>query len=207
MALSYRGQVLALRGRLDEAKQLEVEFLPRAREIGDAQILFPALAIGAQIDLALGDEAATLELVEEFDHVRRRSPHFGTLQMHLVARVCNGLKAVELGRRLLEGCSPIATRHRCCLLTAEATLAEAEERFDQGVERYTEAAERWREFGHVFEHGLALLGTGRCLLSLGRAGEARSAFSSAKEIFARLGAQPLVAESDALLERTAALTP
>ena len=205
-APSYRAQVLALRGRLDEAKQLEDEFLPRAREIEDPQILFPALAIGAQIDLALGDGAAALGLLEEFDHVTRGSPHFRTLHLHLVARVCAGLRAPELGRRLLEGCSAIATRHRCCLLTAEATVAEADGRLEQALGLYAEAAEGWAGFGHVPERGQALLGVGRCLLSLGRPTEAAAKLREAREVFQGLGARPLVAEVDAHLELATALT-
>jgi class 3 adenylate cyclase/tetratricopeptide (TPR) repeat protein len=199
-ALTYRAQVLALRGRLDEAKQLKDEFLPRAREIEDPQILLPALATGAQIDLAVGDGAAALRLLEEFEHVTR-DPHSRTLYVHLVARVCNRLQAADLGRRLLEDCSPIATRHRCCLLTAEANLTEAEGGLEQALELYAAAAERWAEFGHVVEQGQALLGAARCLLSLGRPTEAAAKLREAREVFGGLGAQSLVHEVDAYLGR------
>jgi class 3 adenylate cyclase/tetratricopeptide (TPR) repeat protein len=205
--LSSRAQVLALRGQLDEANELKGEFLPRAREIADPQILFPALATGAQIELALGNGAAALGLLEEFDHVTRASPSYRTLQMHLVVRVCIGLRAAELGRRLLEGGSAIATRHRCCLLAAEATMAEADGRLEQALGLYAEAAERWAGFGHVLEQGQALLGAGRCLLSQGRPTEATAKLREARDVFRRLRARPLVDEVDTLLGRATALTP
>jgi class 3 adenylate cyclase/tetratricopeptide (TPR) repeat protein len=204
-ALTYRAQVLALRGRLDEAKKLEDEFLPRAREMEDPQILFPALATGAQIDLALGDGAAALGLIEEFEHVTRGNPHFRTLHVHLAARVCNGVQAADLGRRLLEGGSAIAARHRCCLLTAEANLTEAEGGLEQALELHVTAAERWAEFGNIPERGQALLGAGRCLLSLGRPTEAAAKLRKAREVFQGLAARPLVDEVDTLLGRATAL--
>jgi class 3 adenylate cyclase/tetratricopeptide (TPR) repeat protein len=204
-ALIYRAQVLALRGQLDEAKKLEDEFLPRAREIGDPQILFPALTTGALIDLALGDGAAALRLVEEFEHVSRGNPHFRTLHVHSAARVGNGLRADDLGRRLLEGCSPIAARHQCCIVTAEANLTEAEGGLEQALELYVTAAERWAQFGHVPERGQALLGAGRCLLSLGRPTEAAAKLREASEVYRGLGARTLLDEVDALLGRATAL--
>jgi class 3 adenylate cyclase len=56
----------------------------------------------------------------------------------------------------------------------------------------------------VPEHGHALLGRGRCLLALDSPG-ARGALLQARELFTRLGARPLVAEADDLLERASAL--
>jgi hypothetical protein len=45
-------------------------------------------------------------------------------------------------------------------------------RFDSAASRYREAAVGWGKFGIVLEHALALLGEGRCLVQLERAGEA-----------------------------------
>ncbi len=202
-AFTYRAQVLALRGQLDEAKRLEDEFLPRAREMEDPQILFPALTTAAQMELALGDGAAALRLLEEFEHVTRGNPHFRTLHVHVAARACNRLQAADLGRRLLEHCSPIATRHRCCLLEAEANVTEAEGGHERALELYVTAAERWTSFGNVPERGHALLGAGRCLLNLGRPTEAAAKLREAREVFEGLGAQPLVHEVDAYVGRVA----
>ena len=54
-------------------------------------------------------------------------------------------------------------------------------------------------FGVPYEEGHALLGQGRCLVALGRAPEAAAPLAAAREIFARLGAKPALAETDAWL--------
>jgi hypothetical protein len=64
---------------------------------------------------------------------------------------------------------------------------------------YREAAERWRRFGIVPERSHALLGRARCLAVLGRPGAARPA-REARRLFTGLGAAPLVAAADALLD-------
>jgi tetratricopeptide (TPR) repeat protein len=90
--------------------------------------------------------------------------------------------------------------------TARAILAEARAEPEQAAERYARAAERWAEYGSVFERAHALFGHGRCLVALGRSGEAEEHLREAREIFLGLGAAPLVAELDALLGGDAAAT-
>jgi hypothetical protein len=51
----------------------------------------------------------------------------------------------------------------------------------------------------VFEHGLALLGLGRCTAT-------REPVEEARAVFVRLGAPPLVTESDELLRRDRSAT-
>ena len=58
------------------------------------------------------------------------------------------------------------------------------------------AAAGWSDFCMPYEEAQALLGQGRCLLALGRAAEAAAPLTSAREIFARLGAKPALAEAD-----------
>lgn len=90
------------------------------------------------------------------------------------------------------------------LLSAQAILAEAEGRVDEAAAMYADAAEGWRAFGHVPEGGFALLAAGRCLSQLGSDAEAKDALAAAREIFARLGATPYLAEVDGLVERASA---
>jgi len=59
-------------------------------------------------------------------------------------------------------------------------------------------------FPSVLELGHALAGAGRSLLALGRTAEAATRFREARERYATVGAAPLVAEIDALLERATA---
>jgi hypothetical protein len=85
-------------------------------------------------------------------------------------------------------------------------MAEATDDPAAALELFDDAAERWAEFGFVLEHGQALLGAGRSLIELGRSGEARTHLEAARDAFAGLGAQPLLAEADGLLARLTALT-
>jgi hypothetical protein len=71
------------------------------------------------------------------------------------------------------------------------------------VTRKRWSAERWRDYGFVLEQALALLGLGRCRLALGHA-VTNGAVGAARELFARLGAQQLVADVDRLLSEAVA---
>ena len=59
---------------------------------------------------------------------------------------------------------------------------------------YEDAAAAWARWGHVLEGAHALFGAGRCLAGLGRLEEARARFEAAAVAFARLGAEPALAE-------------
>jgi hypothetical protein len=85
------------------------------------------------------------------------------------------------------------------LVAARAVLAEADGDPEAAVPLFEQAAERWAEYGSVLGRGLALLGSARCLLALGRRTDAEPVLREAREIFAGLGAAPALAEVDALL--------
>jgi len=97
-------------------------------------------------------------------------------------------------------------RHECYMATCRAILEEGRGAAEPALSSYEEAAERWAAFGHAWEHGQALLGAGRCLVELGRSGEASSRLRDARDVFVRLGARPSVEECDGLLERATALS-
>ena len=87
------------------------------------------------------------------------------------------------------------------LSAAQAQLAEAAG--EPATALYADAAERWREFGNVPERAYALLGQGRCLRALGKAG-ADQPLREARELFASMGFAPALAEVDAVLGRSEA---
>ena len=68
---------------------------------------------------------------------------------------------------------------------------------------YAEASARWQEFGNVPERAHALLVQGRCLLALARPGAERP-LREARDLFESMGYKPALAESEALLDQTAA---
>jgi hypothetical protein len=203
LARIYREHVLLRRGASDGVT-FEEEVLPRALEIGDDQVVVPALKAAALGRLTLDDPAGAVAAVDEL--VTRMAIHPGTRGWMLddVTDVC--LRAGDVGPldRLLNGFTPHLTRDRISVVAAEAVRAHLRGDAEIAVERYDEAAAGWAAFPHVLQHGLAAMGAGRCLLQLGRTTESEARLRAARDVFARLGATPLIAEVDGLLERATA---
>ena len=80
----------------------------------------------------------------------------------------------------------------------------ATDREDRGQSPLDAARAARREFGNVAEEAYALLGRGRSLRQLGQYNDARESLATARQILARLGATPLVAEVDDQLALTRA---
>jgi class 3 adenylate cyclase len=106
---------------------------------------------------------------------------------------CSGRELAERLRHRGDGLLPV--QHHV-MTSVEASLAEAAGESETAAAGFADAARRWHDFGVPFEEGHALLGRGRCLVVLGRALEAAKPLAAARELFARLGAQPALAETD-----------
>jgi tetratricopeptide (TPR) repeat protein len=201
-AQRYAAVIHVWRGEMRAARQLLAQVLPRAREIGDLQQLIPTLVLAALVEHAAGDRAAALALVREVGRII--GDHAGGhwyLGQHLPDLVrLSARTAPALARELVGHGRVDATRHRVAMGTAMAVLAETAGDLEEAAVLYQEAAAGWSSYGHVLEHGLALLGAGRCLL--GRP-EAASSLRQAHTIFGGLRARPQVAEADRLLGRAA----
>ena len=194
----YRAHVLVRRGQVTEAAELEEGLLARSREIGDPQVLAPALVAAALIRQSQGQRDSALQLVDEFADATP-TPMFRMTYLGDVVRVCVATGALERGIKLIPGAEPTAPRDRYAVLTARAALAEGAEETEKALHLYTEAAQRWTEFGYVLEQGQTLLGKARCLIALGRAAEAVEPLGEARSIASGLRAGPLEAESESLL--------
>jgi len=200
VALPYMAQVLVRRGRTAEAAVLVEEFLPLARDARDAQVLVPALAVAAFVEQARGDLSAAAGFVEEIEQTTREVSDFHRAHfLGELAAVCVEAGDVELVRRLADSIQMTAGRAGHSLVGARAVLAEADGDPKAGLLLFEEAAKRWAEYGYVFGRGLALLGSARCLLALGRRTDATPVLHEARDIFAALEAAPVLAEVDALL--------
>ncbi|MGH2591094.1 MAG: hypothetical protein ACRDGW_09905, partial [Actinomycetota bacterium] len=122
------------------------------------------------------------------------------------ARVCLRADAADLLRSLIEQGTEHLTRHANSVASARAVLAEIEGDHERALAGYDDAARRWGTFPSVLEHGLALEGSGRCLLEMGRPHDAAERLRRARDAYTSLRAEPLVAEVDALLARATAKT-
>jgi class 3 adenylate cyclase/tetratricopeptide (TPR) repeat protein len=207
MARQVKARVLLWRGELDAARVLATEFLPRAREIDDLQLLVPALAVAAAVAQAAGDRTAARGLVQEVQRlVGDRGGGSWYLGQHVagLVRVCLTLGQRATAEALAARAHDGVARNRAGLLSARAALTEADGDLDQAALAYDEAASRWGNYGHRLEQAWALLGAGRCLLALGRP-DARRRLRDSRAALAALRAAPLLAEVDAALGVTAAL--
>ena len=201
LALPYKAHVLVRTGGVDEAGALVEESLPRARSIDDPQVLAPTLAAGALIEQARGRLPAAIELLEELDRTTRDP--FRAIHVADAVRICAAAGGLPLARKLLGQVPDAMARHRYVRLTGEAVADEAEGSLEQAAERYAAAAGRWQDYGHVPEQALALLGRGRCLLTLGRP-NTEQPLREAARLLAAMGYKPALAETEGLLERVAA---
>jgi hypothetical protein len=209
LAETYRRDVLLHRlgSRASPADDLvESTLLPRARTITDGQVVVPVFRVAALERLARGDVAGARALVEEVDELLRARPGFRSWLLDWASRVCRADGAGELLRSLIDRGIEHMTRDANSMASARANLAEIEGDHAAAVDLYDDAGRRWEAFPSVLEHGLALAGAGRCLVALGRPGEAAVHLQEARDRFSSLGAAPLVAEADELLAGAIAKT-
>ncbi|MFN2488509.1 MAG: AAA family ATPase [Actinomycetota bacterium] len=205
MVLPYKALVLVLSGLTDEAVSFEQGFLPLARQIGDLQVLVPALTAAAVVRACVGDRRATQQLVKEFSEATPGRIGWRARRLPEMVRALVGTGYHETAKQLLVSESDVhMTRDRHSAVTAHAIVAEAEERIDEAHGLYIQAVQRWRDYGNVPEEGYALLGAGRCLMAMGRRDDAIEPLQKARAIFTRLGAVPLIEETDSYRQQAEA---
>jgi class 3 adenylate cyclase/tetratricopeptide (TPR) repeat protein len=203
LALPYVAHVYLFRGQVAEAASLREEFLHRARQSADPQVLMPALAISALIDAARGNFPAAISFIEQIEQVTGDRPVRRAQHLADALRVCAAAGATRLGETLLEGIEVSAARQLHAVHSARAVLAEAHGKLEQALHLHREAADRWASYGFVLEEGQALLSAGRCLLGLERRDEAASRLETARTVFSSLRADPLLAETNTALAQLA----
>src|SRR5438093_198688 len=169
VALPYAAQVLVRRGKTAEAAVLVEEFVPLARNARDAQVLVPALAVAAFVAQAGGDLAAAVGFVDEIEESTREvADNHRAFMVDELAAVSVEAGDLDSVRRLVDSIRLTAGRTGHALVGARAVLAEADGDPEAALPLFEEAAKRWAEYGYVLGRGLALLGSARCLLALGR---------------------------------------
>jgi tetratricopeptide (TPR) repeat protein len=206
-AHQVKARVLLWRGEVDAARVLAQELLPRARAIDDLQLLMPVLTVAAAVEQAVGQPTAARALVEEVRQlVADRGGGRWYLGQHIaeLVRVCLAVGQRATAEALAAQAHHGVPRNQHGLLTARATLAEADGDLEEAALRYDEAAAHWAAYGHQLERARTLLGAGRSLLALGRP-EGRRRFEDARTMLAALHAEPLLTEIDAALGNTTKL--
>jgi len=205
-ALSSRAQVFHWRGDKDQAVAIQDLLLDRARSIGDAQVLAPALAVSSLIEARTGATKRAIDLINELIEATRESNLWRAHHIPTVVRILISAGHIDETEELVSDLDVALTRDRNALVSGHAIVAEARHDFDHAVELYEDVARRWSEFGFALEHGQALLGRARCELARGSREEATPPLHQAREIFIGLGAGPLIHQADAHLRKVTALS-
>jgi tetratricopeptide (TPR) repeat protein len=192
-----RANVLSRREGAAAAEEAE-RVLPRAREIGDAPLLFGALLTAARTRVATGDNVgARAALREAFDITAGDAQSVRATDLANAVDLAVRAGDVDLAERMLEGMDAFPLpRHMHGLTHSRAVAAEARGRHEEAFALYQEATSDWGAFHLPYERAMALYGEGRCLAALGQAQEAKDRLAEAREAFAALGAKPLLAEVD-----------
>jgi tetratricopeptide (TPR) repeat protein len=196
-------KVLALRGQLDEAAALATANVPAARQVGDPQLVLPALEAQALVDSYRGRPAEMIAALREVLDVIGRTSATSVEPTDLV-RLAALAGDIDVAKALFETIRIIPGRFENIAISGRAAIAKAEGRLDEAAALYADAASRWQAHGNVIEHGHALVGMGKSALGQGRSGDAVDPLRQARELFAAPGATLLVAEIDDLLAQTTA---
>ena len=203
---SYEALVLVMRGRAELIEDRLVPIASTMRASGSAEYGVVGLGACAVAWAALGRADAAAPLLAEIaasPGMRRQLTYAMYLSPLVRAALSIGDGAVA--RRLVGGVEPTYPFAAHALVTTDAAFAEMDGDLATAAAAYSDAASRWASFGIPYEQALALLGAGRCLIGLDRPTEAGPGLREAREHFARLGAAPAFAETEALLQQTASL--
>ena len=206
---SAEARMLARRGELSHTGLMDwiQQAVAKARELGEPQYLGGLLALAAIARTAVGEARAAAPLLTELEqipNVRHTLDYLRSLPD--LVRVAIAAGEPEIGARLADGPKPVYQLDQHATVTARALLAEQHGKNAEAAALFTDAAGRWERFEVPWEQAQALLGQGRCLLTLGRPTEAREPLHAARDIFASLGANPALTDANRLLAQATALT-
>jgi len=195
-------RLLAERGTPQQAPAPD-ELVTAARDMGLPGFIALAFAAAAQLLLARRQPEQAQTLLHELDQLTAVRTELGS-ELPSVLRVALALDDPTLAERLAAGTEPTTPLREHALASAQAQLAEAAGDHTAAARLYQQAAQRWQQFGNVPERAYALLGRGRCLLTLDGAG-AEASLAEARDLFASMGYKPALAETEVLLAEAAAL--
>ncbi len=201
--LSSEPRSTLLRLRAERGQHQDVagvdELVATTRDADSPQMYALAFSSAARLLLAQGHRTRASQLVVELSRVPEiRAEAYYAEALPALVRTALSLEHPELARRLVDGVAPVTPLFEHALVASRAALAEAAGDHPEAAALYAEAAEGWRGFGHVPERAHALLGQGRCLIVI-RAPEAVQPLLEARELFAAMGYQPALVETEALI--------
>jgi predicted ATPase/class 3 adenylate cyclase len=199
---SAEARIQARRGELSRSGLMDwiQQTVAKARDLGESQYLGGLLAIAAIARAAVGEARAAAPLLTELEHVPNVRHTLDFLRsLPDLTRVAIAAGEPELGARLADGVEPVYQLDQHAAVTARALLAEQHGEHTEAAALFADGAARWEQFEVPWEQAQALLGQGRCLLARGRPTEAGEPLQAARDLFASLGINPVLADADRLL--------
>jgi tetratricopeptide (TPR) repeat protein len=175
------------------------DLMIRAREIGDPQVLVPAVVVAGLIAVDDDEPDLALTLVDELDQAS--DVGLGWYREHFLVelvRICARAGDLSAASRLIDAAETHTVRHHLSLGTARAVVAEGLSAFEEAAALYAGTIDGWRAHGFLVEEARASLGAGRCLARMGHP-DAEMRLRRAAEIFATLHASPTLQEAEGLL--------
>jgi tetratricopeptide (TPR) repeat protein len=190
--------VLTIRGDFEPARALVAQALPVARG-ADASTLVATLLQAVTCANAIRDPEPVDTVLEELVTALHDPDLDAALPQFLprLARILCPTGHGDLVSRVVGHAPSDLLLYGNNVVTARAILMQAEGDYDQALHLYERAAIAWAGYGYPLEQAHALLGAARCSLTLDL--PSRALVLQARKILTRLGAEPLVAETDHLL--------
>jgi class 3 adenylate cyclase/tetratricopeptide (TPR) repeat protein len=191
-------RLLTEQGRHDQAPSPE-PMLETARDSGQPPLMAMAVAAAAQLLQAQAQPEQARLLLQELDQIpaSRTDPVYAIVLPGLV-RTALALDDPDLAASLTNGVPALTPLHQHALTSSQAQLAEAKGNHAEATALYADAAQHWHQFGNKPEHAYALLGQGRTLTALGDP-SAEQPLRLARELFALMGYQPALAQTEKLI--------
>ena len=182
---TFHARVLAHRGDLHGATALIDRTLPVARQIGDLQVLAPALLVAA---LVAEQPALARERLQDLHDTTHDGPsEYREVLLPEAVRRCLWAGDPELAAAMFEEMAMHEPRAEKAVATCLAALAEHRGDAEQAAKGYEELGRGWADHSMPFEQGHALAGLARCLRSLERDAVAKASGAEAARIFRELG--------------------
>ena len=203
-----QARICAMRGQAIEAAAWLEWLESTVRTAAATEYILVGLASSAMVRVALGQHDRATALLGEIDAVPNVCKTiFYSAWLPTLVRTALAVGERALAAALTTNYHPGTTYGAHALVAATAILDEARGDTPTAAASYADAARRWEQFGVIPETAYALQGYARCLIKLGRPDDATPALNRAHELLARLKATPALAETDALLEQAASLSP
>ncbi len=162
-----QASIHVLRGRPQLAADWMDGLYSAVRDSGDPQLVVVGLAATAAAHAALGRPDRVADLLAEVDATPgTRKTAYYRVWMNRMVRTALAFDDIDMAQQLVTGVEPRHPYTEHALVAANAAIAERRGDHRVAADAYTDAAIRWERFGVVPEHASALLGQGRCLLTL-----------------------------------------